>query len=161
MRHSPARGFTLAEVMVVMVLASVVTLGLVGFYLNSQATWIDGSSQALAQRDATLIVESLTDKAREAASYEILPTSPPSTNQIVVFFDNGLNELSRFTWEADSLVHLWQGGDDKGPVASSIVERFELAPDTSPVLHLQMLQVRATNGARVQMHSSMAMYNAP
>ena len=49
------RGFTLTEVMIVIVLAGVVTLGLVTFYLNSQAWWTEASTQVLAQRDATLL----------------------------------------------------------------------------------------------------------
>jgi prepilin-type N-terminal cleavage/methylation domain-containing protein len=160
-RHPPPRGFTLVEAMVVMALAGVVTLGIVGFYLNSQATWIDASSQAITQRDATLLVESLADRARGAASFWIQPSSG-DTNQMVLLFDSGGVETSRFTWEAeDSLVHLWLAGDDKGPVITSVVERFQLVADATPsILHLQRLQVRASNGTRVTMQSTFALYNA-
>lgn len=149
--------------MVVIVLAGVVTLGILGFYVNSQATWIDASSQALAQRDATLLVEILSDRAREASSFMILPSSPDSSKQMVLLFDQNLVESSRFTWElGDSLVHLWQAGVDKGPVITSVVEEFKLGGDPSPsIFHLQQLQLRSTNGARIKMKSTFALYNAP
>ena len=37
------RGLTLTEVTVVTVLASIVMLGIVSFYVNSQGTWMDAS----------------------------------------------------------------------------------------------------------------------
>jgi hypothetical protein len=148
--------------MVVIVLAGVVTFGLVGFYLNSQATWLDASSQALAQRDATLVTESVTTTAREAASFVIQP-NPDNLHALVIFFRRDLSELGRFWWEpSDSLVHRGNGATDDGPVASSLVEQFEFAPDAdSRLLHLELLQVRSTTGLRVQMSSTVAMHNVP
>src|SRR5262249_37558194 len=57
--HAFARGFTLTEVMVVTVLAGVVTLGLITFYLNSQIMWTESSTQVLAQRDGTALLEAM------------------------------------------------------------------------------------------------------
>jgi prepilin-type N-terminal cleavage/methylation domain-containing protein len=164
MRNAPAssRGFTLPEVMVVMVLAGVVTLGLVGFYLNSQATWMDASSQALAQRDASAVVEALAYRARFASS-AALNIVPPDT--VLTFYDKNLVALYSF-WRSpsDSLVHSGDGDGsvDGGPVVPSHVEQFSIALDaTLPLVHLTNLQVRSETGERVQMQSTFALYNAP
>ena len=161
MRNASPRGFTLTEVMVVMVLAGVVTLGLVGFYLNSQATWMDASSQALAQRDATALVDAIAARARGATSAKL--GSPPNT--VLTFYGPGFSDPYSFWWsQADSLVHQGPGDSsvDGGPVVPSLVERFSVALDDSlPLVHLSMLQLRSETGERVQMQSTFTLYNAP
>jgi hypothetical protein len=149
--------------MVVVVLAGVVTLGLVGFYLSSQATWLDASTQALVQRDATTLVEAITRESREAGGALVLGAPPDSTNSELLLYDNTFAiELRRFSWDStDSLVHVIIGGQDQGPVVSSICERFQVALDDSfPVVHLNLIQLRGSNGDRVKISSSVRLYNA-
>jgi prepilin-type N-terminal cleavage/methylation domain-containing protein len=100
--RSDSRGFTLTEITVVIVLAGVVTLGLVGFYLNSQAMWMDASTQALAQRDATSILEFMRQRGHGAAS-----AVWDASNHKVTFYDDRCHqELDSFAWNAtDSLVY--------------------------------------------------------
>jgi len=158
-------GFTLIEMMVVIVIAGVVTLGLVGFYLNSQATWMDASAQALAQRDATSILDAIASKAREAAVVEI---NPSGGDTILTFRRIDPPDAYSFWWNRsrgfppDSLIH--QGPDtgqnDAGPVAPSVVERFSFEKDPAlPILHLRMLEVRSLEGERVQVSTSFKLYN--
>jgi prepilin-type N-terminal cleavage/methylation domain-containing protein len=161
--RNTSRGFTLTEVMVVMVIAGMVTLGLVGFYLSSQATWMDASSQALAQRDATALVEAIATRARGATSAAINFSAPDS---ILTFYGSDLDRYPYSFWlsQADSLVHsgLGEGAVDEGPVVPSLVERFSVGLDGSlPVVHLGMLQVRSETGERVQMESAFTLYNVP
>jgi hypothetical protein len=149
--------------MVVMVIAGVVTLGLVGFYLSSQATWMDASSQALAQRDATALVEAIATRARGATSAAINFSAPDS---ILTFYgaDDTVYPYSFWLKSSDSLVHsgLGEGAVDEGPVVPSRVERFSVALDgTLPLVHLGLLQMRSETGERVQMESAFALYNAP
>jgi prepilin-type N-terminal cleavage/methylation domain-containing protein len=161
--HS-SRGFTLVEMMIVIVIAGVVTLGLVGFYLNSQATWMDASAQALAQRDATSILDAIASKAREAAVVEI---NPSGGDTILTFRTIDPPDAYSFWWNRtrgtrDSLIH--QGPDtgqnDAGPVAPSVVERFYFEKDPAlPVLHVHMLEVRSLEGERVQVSTSFKLYN--
>src|SRR5262245_54493395 len=87
-------GFTLMEVTIV--LAGVVTLGLGAFYLNSQMLWMDASTQALAQRDATTIIEAIREKAETAASVDIQAAG--GGNNVVVFLGPGDAEMGRFFW---------------------------------------------------------------
>jgi prepilin-type N-terminal cleavage/methylation domain-containing protein len=158
-------GFTLMELTVVVAMAGIVTLGLVAFYLQSQMLWMDASTQALAQRDATTIIEAMREKAETAASAEIQPAG--GGNSVVVFKDPDDNELGRFFWSpADSLVHYALSSapaDDKGPLAPTRVERFALsaALNQPTFLKIDTLRVRSTTGQTVQMSSGMALYNAP
>jgi len=159
---SRERGFTLLEMVIVVVLAAMVTLGLVGFYLQSQSMWMEASTQALAQRDATSLVELMRTKGAQAAKALVLPSSPDSLNHLIVFYDNADNEQSRFFWsQADSFVHYGDAVNaDQGAVISTIVERFSLnAHPTLPLVHLDTLRVRATSGPQVRMSTSFALYN--
>ena len=163
MRILGQRGFTFMEVTIVMVLAGVVTLGLVGFYLNSQALWIDGSAQALAQRDGTTLVESISAKTRGAATAGVFPMPPDGLNHQLILWDGNGDEICQFLWDAsDSLVHQHEGGADKGPIVPSIVERFSLSVDpTLPLVHLDSLRVRSSAGRRVALSSAFALHNHP
>ncbi len=155
-------GFTLIELMVVVVLAGIVTLGLVAFYLNSQATWMDASTQALAQRDATSLLEYMRDKTQVAASAVLLPASPDSLNHLLILYYGGV-ETDRFFWSGnDSLVHHGEGpnGQDKGPVVGTHVERFHLSRDPAlPLVSLDTLRVRSSTGQVVEMSTIFALYN--
>ena len=74
------RGITLTELTIVMALAALVTVGLMTFYLNSQGVWLDGSSQALTQRDATLVLERITRQTR-LAKIAYVADDPDSLHQ--------------------------------------------------------------------------------
>jgi prepilin-type N-terminal cleavage/methylation domain-containing protein len=156
------RGFTLVEAMIVMILAGVVTLGLMTFYFTSQATWLDASSQALAQRDATMIIQVIGSEVREAGSASLTDCG----GRLVLYRDAAGTQAFRtfFLSPTDSLVH--KGGasclSDEGPIVSSHVEEFSMTISGSPpVLKIERLRVRSATGERVEMSSSFAMYNAP
>lgn len=155
-------GFTLLELAVVMALAGVVSLGLVAFYLNSQMLWMDASTQALAQRDATLIIETIREEAETAGTAQV--QSAGGENNMVLFY-RGPVQQSGFYWRpADSLVHYLNAyGSDRGPIAPTKVERFYVSLDTTglPMLRIDTLRVRSTTGQRVQISGGLAMYNAP
>lgn len=161
------RGFTLAEAMIVIVLSGVVTIGLIGFYLSSQATWIDGSNQALTQREGTLLIEAIAEKTRDAASFAITIQDPKHCS--VSLYDNSGSEIGQFAWTpSDSRVHYWgpNGGGtpvDRGAVTTSVVDEFQLADDVVPgkVLHLTRVRLIAADGKHVDMSSMFALHNAP
>jgi hypothetical protein len=145
---------------VVIVLAGVVTLGLVGFYLNSQAMWMDASTQALAQRDATSILEYMRQHGHGAAS-----AVWDASNHKVTFYDRQVppEELDSFAWNAtDSLVYHGIGRDDTpdGPVAPTVVEEFAVTVDpTYGLVSVDTLRVRSTSGARVTMSTTIGLFN--
>jgi hypothetical protein len=83
---------------------------------------------------------------------------------MVQILDSDSNPYRSFWWSSgDSLIH--EGGaqctEDKGPIASAIVERFSFTYDnTLKMFRIGVLQVRSSTGQRVQMESSFILYNA-
>ena len=154
-------GFTLLELTVVVAMAGLVTLGLVAFYLNSQMLWMDASTQALAQRDATTIIETIREEAETSES--ALIQSVGGENNMVIFY-RGPVQQGTFYWRpADSLLHYLDGSADRGPIVPTKVERFYVSLDTTglPMLMIDTLRVRSTSGQRVQISGGLTFYNAP
>ncbi len=162
------RGMTLVEVSVVMVLATLVVTGLIGFYISSQTLWMQGSAQALAQRDATLLVEALSDTVRQYA-HAVVFDSPDGLHQGVALYAQGdVTERCRFWWsERDARIHYAQGMgssgpatrvDDFGPVVPSLVARFQLAA-TGTAVEIRLLSIRSAEGDVIQMTGAAALNN--
>jgi prepilin-type N-terminal cleavage/methylation domain-containing protein len=152
------RGLTLIEVTIVTALAAVVMMGLISFYIGSQTMWMQGSTQALAQRDATLLVETLSDSVHQYAHAQVVP-SPDTLHETLILFDHVLQERCRFWWDPnDSLIHRGPGlGQDLGPVVASRVTRFQL--DTLLlVVEYRLIELRTTGGL-VRIGSAAALQN--
>lgn len=152
-------GFTFTELMVVMVLAGVVTLGLVTFYLNSQIMWTGASTQVMAQRDATAILEVMRDSIQTASDALILPVAGDSANKQVIVIEGGLQR--QFFWDpADSCVHYGIDGSDQGAITPTRVERFDASFDAvTGILTVDTLRVRSSAGQRVTLSTSIGLYN--
>jgi hypothetical protein len=157
-RHD-ARGVTLIEVAIVSALAMLVVLGMIGFYISSQSSWMAGSSQALAQRDATQLVEVLTDSIRRAV-VAVPYDSPDSLRRGLVLYDEGGVEFWRFWWnEPDQRVHHGPGvSEDRGPVVNTPVTRFQLDTLTR-LVEIRLIEMRADDGQTVRISSAAALYN--
>ena len=159
-RHT-ARGLTLIEVTIVMALSTLVVMGMISFYISSQSNWMAGSTQALAQRDATLLIETVSDRVHSACVAQVIPSDPPSPqHQGLVLYDPDGTETWRFWWNVtDSLVHQGPGvGQDKGPVVASRVARFQLDTLTR-LVEIRLVELRAGDGQLVRMSSAAALYN--
>jgi hypothetical protein len=152
---------TLIEVSIVMALAVLVVMGMISFYISSQSMWMAGSTQALAQRDGTLLIETISDRVHAAALAEVHAIPDPS-HEILITYDPGRNELWRFWWNAsDSLVHQSDPiAGDRGPVVASRVTRFEL--DTlDRLVRIRLVELRSAQGELIRMSSAAAYYNRP
>ena len=159
------RGLTLTELTVVFVLATILMSGLVAFYLNSQGTWLEGSSQSVSQREVTLVLASISTRARAAKSV----TVSGSPHAFIQIDPAGLTtsapvESTYFYWwsAADSLIH--EGYRipvvvDRGPMLQSKVELFQ-ASSTLSLLNIQNLQVHTAEGERISMGTQAAILNA-
>jgi Tfp pilus assembly protein PilV len=156
------RGLTLTEVTIVTVLASLVMLGIVSFYVNSQGTWMDASSQAITQREATALVEDIRARVHTAARAEVADDGAQlelfehgSTNPSYVYWWNASGECQP---SCDSLVH--EGSDrvhDRGPSVSSTVERFDCSRSDS-LVELTLV-LRTAQGQDVEVATRIAMLN--
>jgi len=150
------RGITLVEVTVVGVLAAIVMMALTGFYVNSQGNWIDSSAQAVTQREATFVLETISDSVHVASS----ATVNSGTQTLILFNVSGV-ERSRFWLEpSDQRIHVGSGNPsvDQGPLATSRVTQFELTANDSMVFVAPLEMQTASNHA-VPMAISATMYN--
>lgn len=165
MRPPSQRGLTLTEVMIVVALAALVMLGLVSFYMTSQSVWMEGSTQALIQRDATLLVAAITGSVRHAARAEVLDHN----GQQIVYLRADANPATPpfrcFYWD-DSRAgtgRVYAGRDqprgDDTLVVVSQVDSFRLsAVDTSLVL-VDLVELPTPDGLPVRLRSAAALYN--
>lgn len=161
---SVERGITLMEVTVVLVLASLVMLALLGFYINSQATWTDASSQAIAQRELTSVVERLRDQTHLAAHAEIV-NNPDAQHQQITLFDVSGAAFYSMDWDpADSLLHetlIREYPALHPPIAASRAVTFRLSRTLrDSLVTLDELTLRTATGTPVTISSTMALLNA-
>jgi Tfp pilus assembly protein PilW len=124
------RGLSLMEVAVVMILATIIMAGLVGFYLSSQGLWLDASTQAITQREATLVVAAMRDSIRKSGMARASMT-PDSLHEQLSLFKSQSDVVPYyvFWWSpTDSLIHSGTsvGGAGSGPMIVSRAERFQL-----------------------------------
>lgn len=155
------RGLTLTEVMIVMALAVVVMLGLVGFYMNSQATWIDGSSQAITQRDGTLLIQTMTEAVRSAAR-AVVSNYPDAAHQALFLYasKSATDPFRCFYWK-DSRVYSGdsQPRDGDPAVVTSPVGRFQLETVDTTLVLMDLVELPTAKGAPVRLSSAAALYN--
>ncbi len=145
------RGLTLTEVAVVMILGSMITAGLVGFYLSSQGLWLDGSTQAITQREASLVASAIRDSVRKSRSAKV-SSAPDSLHQQLALFGHDGSEPYYFFWSpTDSLIHAGRspGGAGSGPIGGSRATRLQFdASDKGVRMDLRLL---TATGNRVDM----------
>jgi hypothetical protein len=158
------RGITLTELTVVMVLATMVMVGLMTFYFSSQATWLDGSTQAVTQREGTLVIGQITKWVHRAATAEVYSNVIDPNHDELILKDRLDNEIIRFRWNpVDSLLHerigAPPGGVDHGPMAISKVEQFKVLGSDS-LVEVQVLELRTASGEHVHTASTAALYNS-
>jgi len=93
---SNKHGFTLIELMIVVVILGLITLGAVTFFGGGMRSWISGQFQLAAQRDARIALDRMVKEIREGD--EINDNSDSDT--IIVDY----NILSK-----DTLTYSWSG----------------------------------------------------
>jgi len=155
------RGLTLVEVTIAVVLASLIMVGLVGFYVSSQMTWVDSSTKVIAQRDATFALEEITRKVRESAQATQV-ASPNGSHMQLFLYDTGGNPSWHFWWEpSDSLIHHGPGATaNDGPLMTTTVTRFQVSVSGASLVKID-LDLLTPNGEAVALSTAAALYNRP
>ena len=162
------RGVTLSELMVAIVLCTIVMLGIVVFYFNSQSTWLDASAQGITQRDGTIVLEHINDHARGADSARVT-NSPNGQHQQVTFYKNGSETCHYFWSSSDSLLHWGDlNNSDNGALVRSKVDRvqytltFSTVPgftNTPVLVTMSPFNIRSARNQAVQLATAIALYN--
>ena len=149
-RHE--RGLTLTELTIVGVLAAIVMTGLIGIYFNSQSLWLDGSSQAITQREATLALRAISKQARRAKS--ALASPGP---QSVLTLTLPPPDSTWSYWVQDGLLYEGQPGAGHSMI-SSAVEGFWVR-DSLGLVIVDALQLRSAEGQHITVSTSVAKMN--
>jgi len=142
-------GLTLTEMAVVMIIGTIIMAGLVGFYLSSQGLWLDASTQAITQREATLVVSTIRDRVRAAHSAKASQVADSLHWQLAL--TNADNSSYYFWWDpSDSLIHAGPsiGGPNSGPMILSQAERFRVGCSNQGVR--VDLRLRSATGSPVE-----------
>ncbi len=134
-------------------LATMVMIALTAFYISSQHVWIDGSTQALAQRDGTLLIDEMRRRVHEAKQATIASTDADHDQLTLVYAGTALTV--DFVWNAtDQRVHLFDSTFvDRGPIVDTPVTRFHLTTRDSTMVELTRLDLKTANGDSVSMAS--------
>lgn len=161
-RGANERGMTLTEVAVVMILGTMIMAGMVGFYLSSQGLWLDSSTQAITQREASLVSAAIRDSVRKSA-FAVESASPDSLHEQLALFRkmDDTTPYYYFWWNAgDSLLHSGTsvGNSASGPMIVSHAERFRIS--TSPVAVRVDLRLRTASGDAVESSAYAVMKNS-
>lgn len=160
-RLRDSRGLTLTEVTVVMLLGTMIMAGLVAFYLSSQGLWLEASTQAITQREATLLTAAMRDSIRQSGSALATPSPDAQHQQLSLFRPGSSTPYYYFWWEpSDSLIH---AGPTlvRGPstaVVQSRADRLQLLAAASAVR--VDVQLRSANGDRVDASAYAVMKNS-
>lgn len=145
------------ELTVVSALAVVVLLGLTGFYLSSQFTWVDGSTKAITQREGTLLLETIRDSVHTAYSY----VTDPWSHQLSLFKQGETEAFYVFRWDAagDSLMYAGPPGAESVMLQSKL-RRFEFGPAIDPSLvELTAVELVSAAGQPTTFSASFALLN--
>ena len=155
------RGLTLTEVAVVMILGTMIMAGLVGFYLSSQGLWLSASTQAITQREATLVTAAMRDSIRKSGEARS-SVSPDSLHEQLALLRHPGDPTPYyyFWWSAsDSLIHSGAsvGGPGSGPMIVSHAERFQVQANANTV-RVDM-RLRSASGEAVEASAFAVMQN--
>jgi hypothetical protein len=157
-----ARGLTLTEVAVVMILGTMIMAGLVGFYLASQGVWLDASTQAITQREATLVTATMRDFIHQSGRAEVTP-SPDALHQQLALYRSGESVPYYYFWwsSSDSLIHSGNsmGGPGSGPMIVSHAERFQLIANNANGGVRVDMRLRSASGDVVEAGAFAVMQN--
>ncbi|MCK4241434.1 MAG: prepilin-type N-terminal cleavage/methylation domain-containing protein [Candidatus Atribacteria bacterium] len=89
------RGFILIELMVVVLILGLITLGLVTFFTGGTKSWVAGQSQLEAQRNARQAMDRMVREVREA---KLVESSSGENNIEVSFPDSFAKSNVTYSW---------------------------------------------------------------
>ena len=149
-----ARGLTLTEVVVVMVIGTLIMAGIVGFYLSSQGVWLDSSTQVITQREASLIASAVRDSVRKAGWAQVSEVPDPLHCQLALYDKPGAPAPFYYVWwnASDSLIYSGTSlqGDGSGPMGTSRAERLQFVHEELNRNVRMDLRLLTASGERVE-----------
>ena len=111
---SNKKGFSLIELMVVVVILGLMVLGLVTFFTGGARSWISGQSQLKAQRETRQVMDRMVREIREA---DLIDTS---SNSGSLSFTTPFDSLETITYSYSSIDKILSREKGSGPNATLI-----------------------------------------
>lgn len=97
------KGFSLIEMMVVVVILGLIVLGLVTFFTGGAKSWVAGQSQLEAQRNARQAMDIMVRQIREASVVK-----QNSTSSKIIFKTPWIDELE-YSWTGNTWEPIYKG----------------------------------------------------
>jgi hypothetical protein len=156
-----ARGISLIEVTIVAALAMLVILGMIGFYVSSQATWMMGSTQALIQQDASLLLSTMSGEVRQAARAMVMDHPDASHQALFLYPDRHTPTPYRCFYWRDSCVYSGtdQPRNDDPLAVTSKVSRLQFSVVDTSLVRFDLIELPITKDEPVRLCSAAALYN--
>ena len=82
------KGFSLIEMMVVVVILGLIVLGLVTFFTGGAKSWVAGQSQLTAQRNARQAMDRMVREIREGNNFTINPSGPSNDSVTISYLSS-------------------------------------------------------------------------
>jgi Tfp pilus assembly protein FimT len=159
-RDRGERGVTLIELTIVVVIATAVMVGLTAFYFNAQTVWIDASSQALAQREASMLIEAIARETRRAA-HAVVENDPDANRQSLELIAADAVTRAVIACDAgDSLVVLTDSLGRKRPLTSHRARRMRFVANDTLVV-VELIELGTGNARAVRTGTAIALRNRP
>lgn len=135
------KGFTLIELMVVVVILSIVTLGLVTFFTGGARSWISGQSQLKSQREARQAMEYMVREIRHGES--VVTGNTHTVTLAVPQLDSDPAYQVTYSWSGTN----WDPVNrEVNSVISNVIDfTFEYYCDTDPVNPITSLPVSVSD----------------
>ena len=150
------KGFTLIELMVVVIILSLMILGLVTFFSGGARSWIAGQSQLKAQREARQRMDMMVKEIREGE--EVVVSSNTSVTISIPNFDadgliSGYNDI-KFELDGNTIER------EDSPLIDN-VQTFEITanPGDSKIHILMEIDVDDDNNPDITLNSDVNLRN--
>lgn len=141
------RGFSLIELMVVVVILGIIVLGLVTFFTGGAKSWVAGQSQLEAQRNARQAMDRMVREIREASKITI-------SNDTKIVFDT--------PWETSITYELLINtiNRNNNPLINNVSNfDFDYSADSSKVYILLEVDVDDDNNPDITLNADVSLRN--
>ena len=154
------RGFSLIEMMVVVVILGVIVLGLVTFFTGGAKSWVAGQSQLEAQRNARQAMDRMVREIREAS--DIIASSTSSE----INFNTPWSTNLKYSWLGDTWDPILEGTNPLINNVQSLTFTYfdnsgnSIAPESASKVHINLqVDVDKDNNPDITLNSDINLRN--
>ena len=148
------KGFSLIEMMVVVVILGVIVLGLVTFFTGGVKSWVAGQSQLTAQRNARQAMDRMVREIREGKS-----ASGTTTSITVDIPALGLEDAYSVTYKWTGNIIEREVNSVPNPLINNVIKLEFDYPDASKVSIILEVDVDQDNNPDITLNTDVNLRN--